>query len=199
MAAASVPERMSQFEPICFHCHESSAILQKCAGCLVARYCNQECQSADWLAHKKVCLVAREPHINLSRMLKIVNCERIQNIGLVDHILRIGKAVENTLYVRLLFDGRDFIGAPIGSLKLLERMNLKGKPIDHALHMTHLLERLKEMGQERPRAWFLSIETVNGTTKVSAIYKVGVKKKPPPADVGSTRRSRDDRPDDDDD
>jgi hypothetical protein len=42
----------------CFYCMKhSECSLKKCAGCNVARYCDQECQKADWSSHKTVCRV----------------------------------------------------------------------------------------------------------------------------------------------
>ena len=42
----------------CFYCMKhSECSLKKCAGCNVARYCDRECQKADWSSHKNICRV----------------------------------------------------------------------------------------------------------------------------------------------
>lgn len=39
---------------MCDHC-EGGITLYACRGCRIARYCNEECQRADWLNHKSFC------------------------------------------------------------------------------------------------------------------------------------------------
>jgi MYND finger len=39
----------------CHNCHETFAVLSKCALCRVARYCTKQCQTDHWKAHKKNC------------------------------------------------------------------------------------------------------------------------------------------------
>lgn len=40
---------------ICSHCKLSSQNLRTCGKCLLARYCSEACQRADWKEHKHVC------------------------------------------------------------------------------------------------------------------------------------------------
>lgn len=47
--------------PICAHCCKVSSESQKlmcCARCHRAHYCDQKCQKADWVFHKRVCVTA---------------------------------------------------------------------------------------------------------------------------------------------
>jgi splicing suppressor protein 51 len=46
---------------LCFRCYEPSNKILKCAGCMRAGYCSQECQKLDWTAiHKKQCKILRQ-------------------------------------------------------------------------------------------------------------------------------------------
>ena len=44
----------------CANCARQSEGLQMCQGCKVIRYCNSECQSMHWPAHKHVCKVLKQ-------------------------------------------------------------------------------------------------------------------------------------------
>ena len=39
---------------LCWKCFEAKSGLKKCSKCLVAQYCNKECQVQDWTVHKKL-------------------------------------------------------------------------------------------------------------------------------------------------
>lgn len=43
----------------CGHCDNLSPQMHKCSVCKIARYCNRECQRADWPKHKTLC----SPHL----------------------------------------------------------------------------------------------------------------------------------------
>lgn len=43
----------------CLHCGSAGA-LSKCAGCRRVRYCNRDCQKADWKRHKTTCKKVRD-------------------------------------------------------------------------------------------------------------------------------------------
>ena len=49
----------------CGSCGTTSAQLQKCGQCELARYCSRECQRADWRQHKRVCPRLREHGVML--------------------------------------------------------------------------------------------------------------------------------------
>ncbi|KAI3608515.1 hypothetical protein WG66_000942 [Moniliophthora roreri] len=42
----------------CSWCYNPSAVLRKCAGCGLTRYCDIGCQKSHWSAHKKQCKTA---------------------------------------------------------------------------------------------------------------------------------------------
>ncbi|KAJ7638216.1 hypothetical protein FB45DRAFT_1054571 [Roridomyces roridus] len=43
----------------CSSCNKPSAVLKRCAGCQMARYCNDTCQKKDWKAHRDICRASR--------------------------------------------------------------------------------------------------------------------------------------------
>ena len=59
-------ERMEKVDPDkkCFKCGAIKRVdgskLLKCRGCLLARYCDETCQSEDWQRHRGYCLVLQE-------------------------------------------------------------------------------------------------------------------------------------------
>jgi len=47
---------------ICWTCHKELVCLKKniCAGCFKARYCDEECRSADWARHGEYCVLMQQ-------------------------------------------------------------------------------------------------------------------------------------------
>merc|ERR1711994_789583 len=47
---------------ICWTCHKELVCLKKniCAGCFEARYCDEECRSADWARHGEYCVLMQQ-------------------------------------------------------------------------------------------------------------------------------------------
>jgi hypothetical protein len=40
---------------LCAHCGKRAPTMKRCSGCRWARYCNRECQRANWLTHRDEC------------------------------------------------------------------------------------------------------------------------------------------------
>lgn len=54
-AAADVVFSEAADAPGCWCCKGTTTTLCRCTRCKLARYCDKECQMADWVSHKQVC------------------------------------------------------------------------------------------------------------------------------------------------
>src|SRR5690349_14927542 len=105
----------------CSYCDVGAWSMKRCAGCLVAIYCNTDCQRQHWSEHKPFCMQYKDQEATLnclrqnkkvvSRLTRIIQSGRLEPLASG----KLGKIMSKGYYAMF-----DYIGAENPSEQFLE-------------------------------------------------------------------------------